>query len=267
VTVGIGLVCGGGKYILLAADTRASYGTITSNDQSAKSFDLPAKYFGLIAGTLSQCEDVIAELYHRMAQLNEPQIAPEQVRRSIVDSYAKVYSEIADIELQNEFKFGLDAWKHDKQIVPSLRKRAQEHMKGVTVDVDLIVAGFYNGTPAQFVVYGGDKVTIRSEILPGNAVIGSGMDAALHWLNYRKQNCHLGLAHSLLHLTEAKQFAEVEQTVGPWRHMILLWPGNFKALNGGQEMLQGWWNRYGLPLSEALEDEKYDLEVKRTFGL
>jgi hypothetical protein len=48
-TIGIGLLCASGKYILLAADTRASYGTVTSNDQTAKSFDLPANYFGLVA--------------------------------------------------------------------------------------------------------------------------------------------------------------------------------------------------------------------------
>jgi 20S proteasome alpha/beta subunit len=67
-TVCIGLVCNSGKRILLAADTRASYGAATSNDQAAKLFDLPAHSCGAVAGTLSQCEDVISELYHRMAQ-------------------------------------------------------------------------------------------------------------------------------------------------------------------------------------------------------
>ena len=266
-TIGIGLLCAGGKCILLAADTRASYGTVSSNDQTAKSFDLPSKYFGLVAGSLSQCEDVIAELYHRMKQLLDHHLAPEQVRRCILDSYGKVYAELADEELRNKFKFTLDDWKHDTKLVPSLREEAKAHLESVEVDVDLIVAGFYNGTPVQFVANGGDRSNVRSEVTPGNAVIGSGSIAALNWLNYRKQNCHLGLAHSLLHLTEAKQFAEVEQTVGPWRHVILLWPDNFKALEGGQELLQEWWDKYGLPLSDALENEKHDRDVKDVFGL
>jgi 20S proteasome alpha/beta subunit len=82
-TVCIGLVCEGGKYILLAADTRATYGSASSNDQMSKMFDLPAKYYGAIAGTGSQCEDVVSELYHEMAQITDTEIAPEQARQCI----------------------------------------------------------------------------------------------------------------------------------------------------------------------------------------
>jgi NAD(P) transhydrogenase len=84
------------------------------------------------------------------------------------------------------------------------------------VDADLIVAGFYKDQPVQLVAGGGTSLKVRVEITPGNAVIGSGAIAALNRLNYRKQNYMLGLAHSLLNLTEAKQFAEVEQSV--FRH-------------------------------------------------
>ena len=113
-------------------------------------------------------------------------------------------------------------------------------------------------------------LVVAAEITPGNAVIGSGAMAALNWLNYRKQNIHFGLAHSLLHLTEAKQFAEVEKTIGPLRHAALLWPGGCKPLDWTeevQELTQGWWTKYGLLLSDGLEDESYNQAVRKTFAL
>jgi hypothetical protein len=266
-TVCLGLVCSSGKHILLAADTRGSYGSVTSNDQTAKLFHLPVKYCGAVAGTLSQCEDVISELYHRMAQISEVEIAPDQVRKCLQDSYEQIYSVLADEALWNEFKITLEDYKHDKKLVRKLRSAAREHLKSLEVDVDLIVAGFYKDSPVQLIATGGSSLKIRSEITPGNAVIGTGHIAALNWLNYRKQSIHLGLAHSLFHLTEAKQFAEVEQSVGPLRQMMLLWSGGFKPLEGGDELMQGWWNKYGLPLSDGLEYEKHNQAVRDVFRL
>ena len=71
----------------------------------------------------------------------------------------------------------------------------------------------------------------------------------------------------LLHLIEAKQFAEVESTVGPLRQIALLWPGGWKGLESGQEMLQEGWNKYGLSLSDAMEQEKYNQSMRDTFRL
>src|ERR1700688_3102265 len=101
-TICIGLVCNHAKNILIAADTRASYGTVTSNDQAAKLFDLPGMHFGAVAGTLSQCEDVISELYHRMAALNEKEIAPDVTHRCILDSYFQIYATLADEAMRND---------------------------------------------------------------------------------------------------------------------------------------------------------------------
>ena len=78
-------------------------------------------------------------------------------------------------------------------------------------------------------------------------------------------NC--GLARSLLHLTEAKQFAEIDPAVGSFRQMVILWPGGFKGLEGGHELIEGWWQRNGLLLSEGLEDEKHNQSMRDIFGL
>jgi hypothetical protein len=269
-TIGIGLLCDGGKRILLAADMRASYGASTSNDQTAKLFDLPSKYCGATSGTISQCEDVISELYHQMSQAQktpDAEISPSQVRKCITDSYFQIYTELATEALRNDPKITIDQYHHDRTLVTSVRKTAVQALKSLIVDVDLIVAGFCNGQPVQFVATGGEKVTVRAEISPGNAVIGTGWAAAQSWLNYRKQNLTLGLAHSLLHLTEAKQFSEIDHQVGPWRQIILLWPGDFKGLEGGDALIQDWWNRYGLPLSDPLEQEQYNQSMLDTFGL
>jgi hypothetical protein len=268
-TVCLGLVCSKGKQILLAADTRSSYGTVTSNDQTAKLFDLPSHYCGAVAGTLSQCEDVISELHHRMTKLPEsiPEIPGEQVRKCILESYEQIYMTLAEETLRNDPRITLEQYFHDKKLASLVRRSAREVLKSIEVDVDLIVAGFYRDQPVQLVTTGGTSLRIRTEITPGNAVIGTGAIAALNWLNYRKQSHALGLAHTLFHLTEAKQFAEVEHTVGPWRQMILLWSGGFKPLEGGDDLIQEWWKKYGLPLSDGLENEKCNQAVREVFGL
>jgi hypothetical protein len=269
-TVCLGLVCGGGKYILLSADTRGSYGTASSNEEMAKLFPLPANYCAAVSGNGSQCTELIAEIAHRMAQIADSEIAPGQVRQCILDSYAEVYRSLADEALRRGPRITMDQYLHDKNIVTSIRNEARDAIKEVNVDAYLIVAGFYSENPVQFVVDGGTSVRITVEITPGNAVVGSGGQAALNWLNYRKQNCHFGLAHSLLHLTEAKQFAEVEPSVGSLRQIVLLRSGRREALDwneDAQHLLQGWWKEYGLPLSDALDDGQYNKVVCDTFGI
>jgi hypothetical protein len=51
------------------------------------------------------------------------------------------------------------------------------------------------------------------------------------------------------------------------RQIALLWPGGWKGLESGQDMLQEWWNKYGLPLSDGMEQEKYNQSMRDTFGL
>jgi hypothetical protein len=265
-TVGIGLLCDRGRHILLAADMRASYG-VSQNDQTGKLFDLPFNFCGAIAGTIGWCDEIISELHWKMGKLPENQLGAEKIREAILDSYTKIYVMLSDQELRNRLKITFDQYRHDKNLVRRVRLAADEVLQAIEVDVDLIVAGFIKAGPVQFVAHGGTSVRINPEITPGNAVIGSGSIAALNWLNYRKQNYSCGLAHSLLHLTEAKQFAEVEQTVGPMRQIALIWPGGWKGLEGGDALVQGWWNKYGLPLSNGLEDEKHNLDMRDTFGI
>lgn len=266
-TVGIGLLCNKGNRILLAADMRASYGEVTQNDQTGKLFELPYSFCGAIAGDVGWCAEVISELHFKMGKIPESELYAEVIHKAILDSYDRIYLLLADEALRNHFKITIDEYKHDPRLSTRLRNLAVRVLKTLEVDVDLIVAGFVKENPIQFVATGGTSVHINPEVTPGNAVIGSGAEAALNWLNYRKQNIFCGVARSLLHLTEAKQFAQVENTVGPLRQMVMLWPGGMKGLEGGQEMLQQWWHKFGLPLSNGLEDEKYNQVVRDIFGL
>ncbi len=266
-TVGIGLLCDGGNRIFLTADMRASYGEVSQNDQTGKLFELPFNFCGAISGTIGWCSEVLSELHHRMGKLTEAEMSIEKLREAIQESYSRIFLLLAKEELWNGFKITVDQYLHDKQLVRSIRNHAEAALKAIEVDVDMIVGGFVGTSPVLLVANGGTIVTIRAEISPGNAVIGSGSIAALNWLNYRKQNNMCGLAHSLLHLTEAKQFAQVENTVGPLRQIVLLWAGGWKGLEGGQDFLTEIWHKYGLPQSVGLEQEQYNQSVRDTFGL
>ena len=186
-TIGIGLVCDGGKSILLTADMRGSYGNVTSNDQTGKLFDLPFNFCGAVAGKLSQCIDVMSELHHRMSQLTIDKVRPEPIRNVIRDSFHEVFIPLADETLRAECGITLDQYFHDTKIVRVLRRKAQHTLKALDLDVYLIVAGFCDTQPLQFIAEGGRSISIRAEITPGNAVIGSGSLAALEWLNYRNK--------------------------------------------------------------------------------
>ena len=148
-TIGIGLVCNQAKNILLCADMRASYGTASSNDQMGKLFDLPRFFCGATAGTTSQCEDVISELYHRMNQITGDDIAPEQVRQCIVDSYHRIYLELSDQALKSDPRITMEQYFHDHALAPEIRQRAEEVLQSIDVDVDLIVAGFREQSPLR----------------------------------------------------------------------------------------------------------------------
>jgi 20S proteasome alpha/beta subunit len=189
-TIGIGLLCDGGKRILLAADTRASYGQISQHDETGKLFELPFNFCGVIAGTIAWCSELISELHHRMGKLVESEMGAEKIREAIQESYGRIFLLLAEEKLFNGFKINMDQYLHDEHLVQDIRRSAEDALKNLEVDVDLIVGGFIGNGPFLFVVSGGTSVAIRAEISPGNAVIGSGSIAALNWLNYRKQNVH-----------------------------------------------------------------------------
>jgi hypothetical protein len=266
-TIGIGLLCEDGKQILLSADTRGSYGGVTSNDQTAKLFELPGGFCGSIAGIVSQCQDVINELYDRINAIPKKKRRPEAIRECIREVYYRIFMELADEHLRNDPKITFNQYQCDKTLAPQIRDYARRILKALEVDVHLIVAGFCEATPALLVANGGASVTIRVETTPGNATIGTGGDAALYWLNYRQQNLRLGLARSLFHLTEAKQFAELEGTVGPFRHTVLVSANGVTKIEGEDALVQGWWNRYGLPSSLGLDDEDHSRELRKLLGI
>ena len=86
-TIGIGLLCQGGKCILMGADKRGTYEyAATSNDECGKLFDLPFGFCGAIAGTVSYAEAVISELHHRMGSLAENARSVEFIKRELVSA-------------------------------------------------------------------------------------------------------------------------------------------------------------------------------------
>jgi 20S proteasome alpha/beta subunit len=266
-TIGIGLLCDGGKHILLAADMRATYGEVSQHDQTGKLFDLPANFCGAIAGTISTCGDVISDLYSRMEKIPPKEMGIPSLLKTIEESYYGVATRIANEELWNSLRITLDQFHHDEKLVKDIRDEAKSVIRKTDIDVDLIVAGFVDEGPILLTATGGTMLRVRAETSPGNTIIGSGAIPALYWLNYRKQNTGYGLARSLLHIIEAKQFAELDHTVGPSGQFIALWNGGWKLLDGGRDTIQAWWDQYGLSSSDALDKEAYNEVFHNTFDV
>jgi hypothetical protein len=254
-TVGIGLLCEGGKYILLGSDTRASYGTASRNDEAGKLFDLPHGFYVAISGEISYCEMVVSELYERMSKLGQEQQSVEFVRNEIVRSQLHIWRPICDAKLIESHGLTLDQYHHDASLVDDVRRRAEQVIADLKLPVQLIIAGFHRGTPILLV---SDQCgSVCEEVSPGIAVIGSGGFLALHWLNYRGQNLRLSLQRSFFHLCEAKQFAEFDLYVGPTtNYLALSHEGRVFKLEGQDALLQNWWNRFGARPTDDLDKEE-----------
>jgi hypothetical protein len=122
-TVGIGLLCDGGKHIWLAADMRGSYGEVSRNDYTGKLFELPFSFCGAIAGTIGPCSDVISELHHRMEQIPPTEMGAERLATAIHESYRQIYTPLVKEVLWNDFKITFDQYLHDKKLARSIRKK------------------------------------------------------------------------------------------------------------------------------------------------
>jgi hypothetical protein len=69
VTIAIGLLCEGGKHVLLCSDMLVSYGSVSSNQQGSKIYDLPLGLYAAVADDVSCDHVVISELCNNLDSL------------------------------------------------------------------------------------------------------------------------------------------------------------------------------------------------------
>ena len=88
-TIGIGMMAEGGKWILIGSDMRASWPNLAPNDSAGKQWDCPQPFDCslCIAGRLSVAQMLVSEITSRLEKLTKvAEIFPEHVENAINDS-------------------------------------------------------------------------------------------------------------------------------------------------------------------------------------
>jgi len=249
----------------MGADKRGTYDPIaTANDECGKLFKLPFGFCGAIAGTIGYCEPVISELGHRMDGLKENERSVEYIEREMKAALHHIHLGLVGTALMQECAITISQYWHDEKIVSEVRERAQETIRDTHLPVQLIVGGFHQDTS---ILLWSNELQVWEEVSPGNAVIGSGVIHALNWLGYRRQNIEVSAQRSFMHLVEAKEFSELQKTVGPVAQYVMLTKQGMEPLEGQSDLLKRWWGAYGLQPSDRLDSAEERAAFLGAFGI
>jgi hypothetical protein len=208
--------------LLLSADELISYGTVSSNRNGSKIFDLPEGFYGAIADDISRCHQVISFLHHRMNVLGVKKGQPNSVdlvKKALADSGDYVRAWIRR-EICAEYGVSEDEFLHDPML--SERDQIRENLRSAALETQIIIIGF--GPRNSPVLFFMDGINVQEQTNPGFFCGGSGSTAALNWLNFRGQNSFMGIQRSYYHLREAQAFAQLSRFVGNTTVTIMLTP-------------------------------------------
>lgn len=260
VTVGIGVLCEGGTTVVIASDTRGSYGPdnpVASHEQISKQFDFWPKFnlHTCVAGDGSICHSFVSELSENFR--NEiPAAAKAQLEHflhALRDSQWHTWEPIISHELKYQLAITRDEWISTKEMDTTVFRAGRGLIRRTGLPVHVILGGFLGqGRPLLLRMTGIDD--IEEEV--NCCAIGSGMVAATDHLNRRGQNVHMSLARSLLHISEALLRAKRKDIyVGtPSPYSIITANGSWRFPAACS--LMGDWRRKYRNNSQALDSDK-----------
>ncbi len=214
-TLGIGVVCDNGNYVILASDKRASYKNLRPNDEAGKIFDFdPLRLVGTVAGRLGVLHEIVGELSVQFDKLakkrkNKP-IYREHVENAIDDARSRQLARRYKWAAQSNYGLSWEQLLSGKLPHGKMNKIVWDDIKqkvfSVPLLAEIIVGGYVADEPVLFKAAG--KQDIEGSADPPVFVIGSsGANYAMDHLNRRGQNIFSSLAQTVLHLHEAMEIA------------------------------------------------------------
>lgn len=264
VTIGIGLVCGSGRFTVLASDTRVSYGkkgtaaSISPNDDGGKIFDFhPLKLAGTVAGRLGVMHDIVGEMTLQFARLIKRQetgkpIYREHIENAIDKARNRQIRRRYNWAAQSNYGVTVDQLLTGKlphgKLDPVAWAEIKKHVFSIPFLAEIIVVGFLEDEPVLFKASGIRDIEGYAD--PAVCVIGStGARYAMEHLNKRGQNIHCSLAQTLLHVHEAMNIAKEKDDdgyIGPCKAYVVMMadiPG-FGEVPHKAPTLLGWASAY-----------------------
>lgn len=260
-TVGIGVLCEGGDCIVLAADTRGSYGDtahLPTHEQTGKQIDLPFNFFASIAGDVAVCDALVSELYAQFEKLQDvDELFFDHVRIAIREAQLYEFANRVDHVLATTLGTRLDEWKKFEKATLHYR-RCQRAIRRYQLPTELIVAGYASSGPVLI-------TTLYNDPPEGGtlATIGSGYKLALELLTERGQQPHMSAQRSMVHVAEALEKARGQKDVGSPADYVVITPKSVRRLPARNEHLMQLMVRYwGRDTEELDGDEVARLKLR-----
>jgi hypothetical protein len=281
-TIGIGVVCEGGKCIVMASDKRGSYGdpkteanATSPNDRTGKQFDFhPLKLVGSVAGRLSVAHDLMSQLTVNIDKLVKRQetgkaIYREHVENAINRTRWREMWRTYDFACRMNFGVTLSQLQSGKlphgKLDEVVWKEIAKTIFDLPLKAELILAGFLENEPVLLKASG--KLRIEGDADPPLCVIGSkGKQFALDHLSKRGQHIFSSLPQTILHIHEAVEIARKEDHfVGPCDGYIVMLQevDGMWIIRHNDPLIVGWASAFRESRStEKLSDDIFRAQVR-----
>jgi hypothetical protein len=272
-TVAIGVWTLTGPSIILAADTRVTYGTspVQPHDQASKQYPLPPfNCAAVIAGSVTESHEFIARLVQQFERLAKQKRTPDRqdVMKAMDEARYRVWRPKLDWTMKARFGMSLAQW-HKKFLPPQdvdiFNSQSQFFGNIAFLNTPLklssIVGGFIDKYQMFFCAHGMEH--ILSESNPGVYAIGTGRVHAMRRLTKRGQNIGHSLARTVFHVHEAMLAARQERTVGPpTNYAVVVKDQPMRWIHSECELLKVWRRRYRNRDTEELDTSEAHALIK-----
>ena len=284
VTLGIGVICEAGKYVVLASDTRASYGDpdssgIAPNDRIGKQWDFhPFKLVTSVAGRLGVAHNIVSQLTIETEKLLALQrvgtvICREHIENAVNEARIHEVARMYDAASRLSFNVTLQQLLRGRLKYGPIDKFAWAEIKRTVFQqpllADMLIGGYLDDEPILIKASG--KRQLETDADPPVFVIGSqGSKYAMEHLNKRGQHLFSGIAQSLLHIHEAAEIARLnDKYIGLCPAYIVMGVDfkGFGQIAHNSPCLTGWATAYkDRPTTETLNNDISREQARRAFA-
>ncbi len=261
------------SHLLLCADSMATYANfagvpITSHPAQGKIYALPSGFYAAFCDSYYKSHEVATELHGRMLKLDfSSDGIKDLIKIEVRKSFDYAFSWYREALLRTQVGITVRQYLYDKKLRPSLRKRADEALKGGTglVPAEFIIAGQTHRGPLLLRANGYD-LDESTEF----HVSGAPSESVISWLKIREQRSNMSVARSFYHMIEAKRFAQIDPTVSRTTQIVWIPPTGTPMLfqDDGVTTMKQLNDIFGLKTTDELESEdfkkKFEEGVKKT---
>ena len=247
-TVGIAAMVGGDSAIVLVTDQMFNVGAATVDIPTGiKSFRFHNRWGAVWAGDVTLVPPIMRGVTEALS--TNPAADVAEVASAFARVYRDAWARAAEQEVLNPFGLDMQTFvellaNKETSELSNLRRRIQE----IDFDCEFLVGGYDSAAKPHIFTVRPPGVTRDYDALRFWS-IGSGAEAALSSLMYRRFNPTMSLKEAVYYVAEAKSLSEFSLAVGRGSLSLLLTSsGDFSMLlRKDEEVLRQIWETDGQP--------------------